>query len=100
MTNPEIPERTRGGLAGKLAGRMKQAAGSVLGNEDLAREGRLQQAQVEAEEAGRPAPQPAPAAVDEPARQLWDTGPIRLARSAARTIRPSRRPGGRVPTGV
>lgn len=49
MTNPEIPERTRGGLAGKLAGRMKQAAGSVLGNEDLAREGRLQQAQVEAE---------------------------------------------------
>lgn len=49
MTNPEIPERTAGGLAGKLAGRMKQAAGSVLGNENLAREGRLQQAQVEAE---------------------------------------------------
>lgn len=49
MTNPEIPERTPGGLAGKLASRMKQAAGSVLGNEDLAREGRLQQAQVEAE---------------------------------------------------
>jgi uncharacterized protein YjbJ (UPF0337 family) len=49
VTNPEIPERTRGGLAGKLAGRMKQAAGSVLGNDDLAREGRLQQAQVEAE---------------------------------------------------
>jgi uncharacterized protein YjbJ (UPF0337 family) len=49
VTNPEIPQRTRGGLAGKLAGRAKQAAGVVLGNEDLAREGRLQQAQVEAE---------------------------------------------------
>lgn len=49
MTNPEIPERTRGGLAGKLAGRIKEAAGSLVGNDDLAREGRLQQAQVEAE---------------------------------------------------
>jgi hypothetical protein len=55
-------------------------------------------AQVEAEEAARPAPQPAPA-VEEPSRQIWDTGPIRLARSAARTMRPSRRPG-RVPTTV
>jgi hypothetical protein len=49
VTNPEIPERTRGGLAGKLAGRVKEAAASVIGHEDLAREGRLQQAQVEAE---------------------------------------------------
>jgi uncharacterized protein YjbJ (UPF0337 family) len=46
VTNPETPERTRGGLAGKLAGRFKQAAGSLLGHENLAREGRLQEAQV------------------------------------------------------
>lgn len=49
MTNPETPQPTRGGLAGKLAGRAKEMAGSVIGNQDLAREGRLQQAQVEAE---------------------------------------------------
>ncbi len=55
----------------------------------------LAQAQVAAEEAARPAPQPAP--VEEPARPLWDTGPIRLARTAARTMRPSRRAGNRVP---
>jgi colicin import membrane protein len=49
VTNPQTPERTRGGLAGKLAGRVKQAAGSLLGDKDLAGEGRLQEAQVEAE---------------------------------------------------
>ena len=43
-----------------------------------------------------PAPAPAPAATGEPAgddplRALWDTGPIRLARSAARTVRTARR---------
>jgi hypothetical protein len=58
----------------------------------------LAQAQMEAEEAARPAPQPAPA-VEEPG-SIWDTGPIRLARTAARTIRPSRRPGNRVTAGV
>ncbi|MGY1665907.1 DUF4407 domain-containing protein [Geodermatophilus sp. SYSU D00696] len=57
----------------------------------------LAQAQADAEEAARPpAPRPAPP-VEEPGRPLWDTGPIRLARSAARTIRPSRRPANRVP---
>ena len=50
MTDPETPERTAGGLAGKVAGRAKEAAGSVLGDDELAREGRLQQAQIEAEE--------------------------------------------------
>jgi uncharacterized protein YjbJ (UPF0337 family) len=49
VTNPETPERTRGGVAGRLAGRFKEVAGSMLGHDDLAREGRLQQAQVEAE---------------------------------------------------
>ncbi|WP_409331892.1 DUF4407 domain-containing protein [Trujillonella humicola] len=39
-----------------------------------------------------PAPAEAPAAGgDDPLRALWDTGPIRLARSAARTVRTARR---------
>jgi hypothetical protein len=59
----------------------------------------LAAAQMEAEEAARPAPQPAPG-VEEPGRQLWDTGPIRLARTAARTLRTSRRPSDRIPTAV
>ncbi|MGY1714196.1 DUF4407 domain-containing protein [Geodermatophilus sp. SYSU D01106] len=58
----------------------------------------LAQEQIDAEEAARPVPQPA-APVDDAGR-IWDTGPIRLARSAARTIRPSRRPGARVTSGV
>src|SRR3954453_3902617 len=49
MTNPDTTERTTGGLAGRLAGKVKAAAGQVLGNEDLAREGRLQEAQSDAE---------------------------------------------------
>jgi uncharacterized protein YjbJ (UPF0337 family) len=36
-------------LVGKLAGKAKEAAGSLTGNDELAREGRLQQAQVDAE---------------------------------------------------
>ena len=36
-----------GGVAGKLAGKTKDVAGSLLGDDDLAREGRLQQAAVE-----------------------------------------------------
>ena len=42
-------EETAGGLLGKLAGKAKAAAGSLLGDEDLAREGRLQEAGSEAE---------------------------------------------------
>lgn len=49
MTNPERTQETAGGLVGKVAGKAKEAAGSALGNDDLAREGRLQQAQAEAE---------------------------------------------------
>jgi uncharacterized protein YjbJ (UPF0337 family) len=49
MNDSNLPEETAGGPLGKLAGKVKQAAGSMLGNKDLAREGRLQQAQVEAE---------------------------------------------------
>ena len=49
MTDSKMPEETAGGPLGKLAGKAKEAAGSVLGDEELAREGRLQQAQAEAE---------------------------------------------------
>ncbi|MBM7808325.1 hypothetical protein JOD57_004162 [Geodermatophilus bullaregiensis] len=55
----------------------------------------LAQAQLDAEDAARPTSQPAPPA-EEPGRQLWDTGPIRLARTAARTLRTSRRPSDRI----
>src|SRR5215213_2943225 len=48
----DTPERTAGGLTGRLAGKAKETAGSLTGNEELAREGRLQQtasdAQIEA----------------------------------------------------
>ena len=53
MTNPETPrEETAGGVLGKLAGKAKAAAGSLTGNDDLAREGRLQEATVDAERDG------------------------------------------------
>ena len=42
------PRADRGGLAGRIAGKAKQAAGSMTGNDDLAREGRLQQAAADA----------------------------------------------------
>src|SRR4051794_7970121 len=42
-------ERTAGGVVGRLAGQAKEAAGQALGNDELAREGRLQQASVDAE---------------------------------------------------
>ena len=48
MTDPETPERAAGGLAGRVAGKAKAAAGSLLGNDELAREGRLQHAAADA----------------------------------------------------
>jgi uncharacterized protein YjbJ (UPF0337 family) len=42
-------ERTAGGVVGKVVGKAKEALGGAIENEDLAREGRLQQAQSEAE---------------------------------------------------
>src|SRR5687768_14760184 len=42
-------ERTVGGFAGKIAGKLKTAAGAVAGNDTLQREGRLQDAQADAE---------------------------------------------------
>jgi uncharacterized protein YjbJ (UPF0337 family) len=54
MSNPDSPEsrspeKTAGGLIGQVVGKAKSAAGSLLGNENLKREGNLQQAQTEAE---------------------------------------------------
>ena len=42
-------EATAGGTIGKLAGRAKELAGTVLGRDDLHREGKPQQVQSEAE---------------------------------------------------
>jgi uncharacterized protein YjbJ (UPF0337 family) len=49
LTDEENPELTREGLFGMLAGKAKEAAGELVGNEALADEGREQQAEVEAE---------------------------------------------------
>ena len=46
-------ERTAGGLLGRVAGKTKETAGSVIGDEELAREGRLQQEAVDAREEAR-----------------------------------------------
>jgi len=57
VTDPEM-EPTGGGLLGRLAGRAKAAAGALTGNQDLAREGRLQEAKVQAaDDAARSAAQ-------------------------------------------
>jgi uncharacterized protein YjbJ (UPF0337 family) len=42
-------EVTREGLLGLLAGKAKEAAGTLVGNHELAREGRLQQTQIDEE---------------------------------------------------
>ena len=49
MTDPESSETTAGGVVGRLVGKAKSAAGALVGNEDLQREGNLQQARVEAD---------------------------------------------------
>jgi uncharacterized protein YjbJ (UPF0337 family) len=40
-------EVTREGLLGLLSGKAKEAAGTLVGNDELARAGRLQQAQID-----------------------------------------------------
>jgi hypothetical protein len=44
MTDAEFPETTAGGAVGRFVGKVKSAAGALVGNEDLQREGNLQQA--------------------------------------------------------
>src|SRR3954454_7903483 len=46
---PDNTEQVAGGALGKVAGRIKEPAGEALGRDDLAREGRLQQAGADAE---------------------------------------------------
>src|SRR5690349_2101482 len=48
MTESDTDERTTGGLAGKAIGKAKEFAGELTNNDDLAREGRLQQAGADA----------------------------------------------------
>ena len=49
VSDPETPETTTGGALGKVVGKAKEMVGKAIGEDDLAREGRLQQAQGEAE---------------------------------------------------
>ncbi len=49
MSDPDSPETTAGGLVGQIVGKAKSAAGALFRNEDLKREGNLQQARAEAE---------------------------------------------------
>lgn len=49
LPDEENPELTREGLFGKLAGKAKETAGELVGNDDLARDGRQRQAEVESE---------------------------------------------------
>jgi uncharacterized protein YjbJ (UPF0337 family) len=49
MSEPESAETTAGGAVGHVLGKLKSAVGSLVGNDELQREGNLQQAQVESE---------------------------------------------------
>ena len=49
LSNDEQPELTREDLFGMLAGKAKEAAGELVGNDALADEGREQQVEAEAE---------------------------------------------------
>jgi uncharacterized protein YjbJ (UPF0337 family) len=47
MSDSDDLEVTREGLLGLIAGKAKEAAGTLVGNEELATEGRQQQAQID-----------------------------------------------------
>jgi uncharacterized protein YjbJ (UPF0337 family) len=49
MSESDHPEEVAGGVFGKVVGKAKSAVGSLVGNEELQREGNLQQAKVEAD---------------------------------------------------
>jgi uncharacterized protein YjbJ (UPF0337 family) len=48
LSGTDSDEKTTGGVFGKVAGKAKELAGELTHNDELAREGRLQQAQSEA----------------------------------------------------
>ena len=80
MTEPETDERTTGGLAGKVVGKAKELAGELTNNEDLGREGRLQQAQGEAAiEAARRGPRPSKPTL----RRSWRRRRLRRPRNGS-----------------
>src|SRR3954468_23391852 len=52
MVDVSPAEEARKGLLGSLAGKAKEVAGAVLGNDSLAGEGQLQQAEAQARKEG------------------------------------------------
>lgn len=50
MPDADPTDRTRAGLFGDLAGKAKENVGELLGKDDLAEDGRQQQANVAADE--------------------------------------------------
>ena len=83
-------EQTTGGVIGKIAGKVKEAAGTAVGNDELAREGRLQQAGSEAEVEARREAAKAEALEQEAERR----GPQGRGRVRARAARQPDRRGG------
>jgi uncharacterized protein YjbJ (UPF0337 family) len=59
MSESEPTETTAGGAVGRFVGKAKSMLGSLTGNDDLQREGNLQQAQSEAEQRAASAQQAA-----------------------------------------
>ncbi|WP_354701652.1 hypothetical protein DSM112329_01978 [Paraconexibacter sp. AEG42_29] len=54
MPENDDPELTRAGLFSEIAGKAKEVAGELVGNDDLAEDGREQQAEAEAEGSAPP----------------------------------------------
>src|SRR5437016_2772451 len=49
MSDPETPETTTGGRLGQVVGKAKAVVGSLLGKDDLEREGHLRRPRADAE---------------------------------------------------
>lgn len=62
--------QARAGLAASIAGKAKEAAGAVLGKDDLTKEGQLQQAQAQAQREANSTEALADAAAEQAAAQL------------------------------
>src|SRR2546421_9877586 len=88
MTDPDNRERTAGGLVGKAVGAAKKVAGTVMDDDQLAREGRLQEAQADADREAAERAQEADRreAQAEDARQQTETE-AEIARTGAETVR-------------
>ena len=91
MTDPKTTERTSRGIAGKAAGKAKELAGEALRNEELAREGRLQQSQGDADVKAAKARAEAKQRKEE-ADLEEEQKPSCAPRSSSSAPKPSRRP--------